>query len=211
MQTDRRRDSNPKTDPKKSNNHFARSESKYSFSLNYKSKLLTHEYLCRSKSQQQQKQLQQKQQQQLRRRTSIDPVSSRLESELSPQDSTDSFPLETNEPKRRRIHREFNPNAGALRGGGDDGGGNDPNAGNEQRRGRYEEFAVWRRAEAGDGGDDCGGVEDDGAMTLCRLDAMGSGRGRRTIDGVVQGEGRAATAVDSGGDACSAIGGWRRW
>ncbi|KAL6972621.1 hypothetical protein U1Q18_026796 [Sarracenia purpurea var. burkii] len=76
-------------------------------------------------SQHQQKQLQQKQkqQQQLRRRTSIDPVSSRSESEPSPQDSTDSFPLETNEPKRRRIHRELNPNAGALRGGGDDGGG----------------------------------------------------------------------------------------
>ncbi|KAL6990505.1 hypothetical protein U1Q18_001862 [Sarracenia purpurea var. burkii] len=72
---------------------------------------------------------------------------------------------------------------------------------------RSEEFAVWRRAEAGDDGDDCGGVKDDGAMALCRLDAMGSGRGRRTIDGVVQGEGRAATVVDGGDEACSAIGG----
>ncbi|KAL6960382.1 hypothetical protein U1Q18_038147 [Sarracenia purpurea var. burkii] len=76
-----------------------------------------------------------------------------------------------------------------------------------EKNARSEEFAVWRRAEAGDGGDDCGGVEDDGAMALCRPDAMGSGRGRRTIDGVVQGEGRAATAVDGSDEACSVIGG----
>ncbi|KAL6995644.1 hypothetical protein U1Q18_005779 [Sarracenia purpurea var. burkii] len=94
--------------------------------------------------------------------------------------------MKTNELKRRRIHREFNPNAGALRGGGDDGGGTDPNAGDEQRRGPdLRSLRCGGEQRRGTAGLCVEGLGEDGAMALCveglreegKIERRGRGRG----------------------------------